>query len=341
MTHFEKLLRRASLMLLAIAALASCKDNKLTVKGDLTNTGDTLLVFGTGTDTPDTILVKDGKFTYQMEVNDVHGIYIVRPETAAINLLAVPGEKAEVTGDMMGDYTISGTKFFRDYNAQQEMLKEATQENVVDLIMNYTRENPDNEAVCSMISIMGYVAPDSLDTFLGLISDKVKNGRMKAFVDEQLENARAQMESEAQSKALQAEGREAPDFTLNDLGGKPLTLSSLRGKHVILDFWGSWCGWCIKGFPEMKEYYQKYKGQFEILGIDCSDSDQAWRDAVKEHELPWLHVYNPEGSELLAQYGIQGFPTKIILDPEGKIVKTIVGEDPAFYTLLDELFGKK
>ena len=70
------------------------------------------------------------------------------------------------------------------------------------------------------------------------------------------------------------------------------------------------------------------------------NSDEAWRGAVKEHDLPWLHVYNPEDSDLLAQYGIQGFPTKIILDPEGKIVKTIVGEDPAFYTLLDELFGK-
>ena len=341
MKHLKNVFRSAGLIVLAVAALTSCKDNKLTVTGNLTNTGDTLVVFGTGTDTPDTILVKDGKFTYQMEVNDIHQLYIVRPETAAIVLLTVPGEKAEITGDMMGDYTIGGSKFFRDFDAQQKMLKDATQENVVELIMNYARENPDNEAaLTSLINIVGYVAPDSLDTFLGLFSDKVKNGRMKYFVDKQLETLRAQSENEAKSKELQAEGREVPDFTLNDLQGKPLTLSSLRGKYVILDFWGSWCGWCIKGFPEMKEYYQKYKGKFEILGIDCSDSDEAWREAVKEHELPWLHVYNPEDSELLAQYGIQGFPTKIILDPEGKIVKTIVGEDPAFYTLLDELFGK-
>ena len=64
----------------------------------------------------------------------------------------------------------------------------------------------------------------------------------------------------------------------------------------------------------------------------------SWKDAVKKHELPWLHVYNTKTSTVLADYGIQGFPTKIIIDPEGKIVKTIVGEDPAFYTLLDELF---
>jgi thiol-disulfide isomerase/thioredoxin len=144
---------------------------------------------------------------------------------------------------------------------------------------------------------------------------------------------------EAVDNSLTSEN-EAPDFTLNDLNGKPLTLSSLRGKYVILDFWGSWCGWCIKGIPQMKEYYQKYAGKFEILGIDCNDPEEKWKAAVEKYELPWLHVYNTRDSKVLEQYEIQGFPTKIIVGPDGKIVKTIIGEDPAFYTLLDQLFGK-
>lgn len=139
----------------------------------------------------------------------------------------------------------------------------------------------------------------------------------------------------------QSEGVEAPEFTLNDLGGNPLSLSSLRGKYVILDFWGSWCVWCIKGFPKMKEYYTKYPDVFEILGIDCRDTEAKWKAAVLEYELPWLHVYCPKESTLLNEYGVAGFPTKIIIDPEGKIYKTYIGEDPAFYTTLDELFGKK
>lgn len=138
--------------------------------------------------------------------------------------------------------------------------------------------------------------------------------------------------------AVEADGTMAPDFTLNDLNGKPLTLSSLRGKYVILDFWGSWCVWCIKGIPQMKEYYQKYAGKFEILGIDCNDKEEKWKAAVKTYELPWLHVYNPRDSKVLDMYEIRGFPTKVIIGPDGKIIKTIVGEDPAFYRLLDELF---
>lgn len=133
---------------------------------------------------------------------------------------------------------------------------------------------------------------------------------------------------------------QAPDFTLNDLDGRPLSLKSLRGKYVVLDFWGSWCGWCIKGIPAMKEYYEKYKGKFEILGIDCNDPEDKWKAAVEKYQLPWLHVYNPRSSSVLSDYAIQGFPTKVIVAPDGSIVKTIIGEDPAFYTLLDELFGK-
>lgn len=137
----------------------------------------------------------------------------------------------------------------------------------------------------------------------------------------------------AQEEAL------APDFTLNDINGKPLTLSSLRGKIVVIDFWGSWCIWCIKGMPKMKEYYGKYKGKFEILGVDCNDPENRWKAAVAKLELPWLHVYNPRNSadDVCAKYAIQGFPTKVIVGADGKIIKIVIGEDPQFYTFLDEL----
>lgn len=133
----------------------------------------------------------------------------------------------------------------------------------------------------------------------------------------------------------------APDITLKDLGGKTVSLSSLRGKPVVLDFWGSWCVWCIRGFPKMKEYYQKYVGKFEIMGIDCNDTDEAWRKAVKDNDLPWLQVYCPEGSSVFDDYDIQGFPTKIILDTQGRVMKTFLGEDPAFYKYLDDILNNE
>lgn len=138
-----------------------------------------------------------------------------------------------------------------------------------------------------------------------------------------------------------AEGQMAPDFTLKDIDGKSLSLSSLRGKYVIIDFWGTWCIWCVRGMPKMKEYYNKYSDKMEILGVDCNDPEKKWKDAVKELDLPWKHVYNPKKSvDILKSYQIQGFPTKVLVDPEGKIAKYVVGEDPNFYLYLDQLLGK-
>ena len=154
------------------------------------------------------------------------------------------------------------------------------------------------------------------------------------------DRAKKRAEAEEKAKKVQAAGVEAPDFTLKDIKGNDFKLSSLRGKIVVLDFWGSWCGWCIKGMPKMKEYYEKYKGKFEILGVDCNDTEAKWKAAVEKHQLPWIHVYNPKDSKVLSDYAVQGFPTKIVIDANGKIIKTIVGEDPAFYTLLDEVLSK-
>lgn len=150
--------------------------------------------------------------------------------------------------------------------------------------------------------------------------------------------AKAQDNAAPEEQVIAVEKRvEAPNFTLNDISGTPLSLSDLKGKWVVLDFWGSWCPWCIKGFPALKEAYKQYDGKVEVLGIDCGDSQEAWKASVAQYELPWLQVYNPKGSDLTNRYGIKGFPTKFIIDPEGRIANVTVGERPEFFEILKEL----
>ena len=74
------------------------------------------------------------------------------------------------------------------------------------------------------------------------------------------------------------------------------------------------------------------------MGIDCNDTEEKWKNGVAEHGLPWTNLYNGNGKEIVTAYGVQGYPTKIIIDPEGKIVAKFAGEDPAMYKKLDELF---
>lgn len=209
-------------------------------------------------------------------------------------------------------------------------------------LIDYVKAHPNQEAAVYLLKdIDGF---DKMKETFMLFEPSIREGRMRPIYDKWVKANEESIEAEAKEKEAQkkqAEGIEAPVFTLNDIEGKPLALNSLRGKYVVLDFWGSWCVWCIKGFPKMKEYYAKYSDKFEILGIDCNDTEDKWKAAVKKHELPWLHVYCPKNSSVLTDYGITGFPTKILIGPDGKIVKTIIGEDPSFYTFLDSLFGNK
>ena len=149
-------------------------------------------------------------------------------------------------------------------------------------------------------------------------------------------------EEQATEVVAETAGDLAPDFELPALQGNTLKLSSLRGKYVVLDFWGSWCIWCIRGIPAMKQAYAKHKDKMEILGIDCRDTEEKWKAAVEKYDLPWLQVRCSDAAlqTIGQQYHLEGFPTKVVIDPEGKLVKVVVGEDPQFYTLLDELFAK-
>lgn len=130
----------------------------------------------------------------------------------------------------------------------------------------------------------------------------------------------------------------APDFTLPDTAGNPFTLSDMRGKYVILDFWGTWCKICLKGMPKLKEAQEKYPGKFTIVGVDCGDKTVKWKHWVDSLDMPWQHVIMGRRLDVQRDYRIKGYPTKIIVAPDGKVLKSFVGEDPRFYLMLDELF---
>ena len=162
----------------------------------------------------------------------------------------------------------------------------------------------------------------------------MKNGSFKAWLDLQNEEI-AKVFAAEDARTAMAGGGVAPDFTLPGLDGKDFTLSSLfnkEGRYIVLDFWGTWCSWCIKGMPEMKKAYAELGNgrQVEFVGIDCGDTEEAWKKGVEKHGLPWIHV-RAEGDDIPVRYGIEAFPTKIILAPDGSTVRRFTGEDPAFY----------
>ena len=104
----------------------------------------------------------------------------------------------------------------------------------------------------------------------------------------------------------------------------------------MLDFWGSWCGACIKSFPHLKAFYEQHHNKLEIIGIACHDTKEKWNAAVKRHELPWLHVLNGEGTNDVAElYGIQAYPTYVLIAPDGKVVQWMADDPDTFDLYFD------
>ena len=198
-------------------------------------------------------------------------------------------------------------------------------------IVEYVLSHPDSDGSLYLMRYLSGMI--NYKKCLPALSERVRHGIMKRLYDFFIA---AEAETDAYlSKTAEAIaiGKEATGFSLEDIDGNLLTLSSLRGKYVMLDFWGSWCGACIKSFPHLKAFYEQHHNKLEIIGIACHDTKEKWNAAVKRHELPWLHVLNGEGTNDVAElYGVQAYPTYVLIAPDGKVLQWM-SDDPDTFDL--------
>ena len=331
--------------------------------------------------TSEVIPAPDGKFSYTFRDSVARGVMIYLPDDTRgrkhgiTSFIFVPGEYAKIAGTI-DKPVIDGSAYFKDKKVYDDMCKEdldklealgdeyraavgasdqakadsleevfgKINDHIDEIAKEFVRTHPTSLYSATVISkTVGEDGKDALE-LLKLIPDNVKNGPLKTVIERTEESAQRAYKRAEASKKIQ-DNMTAPDFTLKNEKGEDFTLSSLynKGKYIILDFWGEWCYWCKEGIPDMKQLYKDAKGKIEILSIDCRDTEEVWKKAIKDHELPWLHVYNPgdDKVDVSTTYAIKGYPTKIILNPDGTINKTFVGEDPDFYDYVKSLINKK
>jgi peroxiredoxin len=174
------------------------------------------------------------------------------------------------------------------------------------------------------------IQPDVVGPMYNALSKRMQNSEKVLGWVKRLEEA----------KLAVSGNQTAPEFTINDAEGNPVSLSSYRGGYLLVDFWASWCVPCRAENPNVVAAYEKYKEKnFKVLGISLDTDKDRWLKAIAEDKLPWKQLcdFLANKSEVAQLYNISSIPSNILIDPNGKIVgKNLRGKD--LHNRLDELF---
>ncbi len=349
-------MKKISILLFVILfSLYSCKQKKqetkkdnFTINGSIKGvTGPYVYFNWSGVQNrrqPDSAVVKDGIFTFTGKVK--------HPERAVIFLKDRKGgfsfylENADIniTGDSISNVRITGSqsqKVFEEYQASMKSYMDQRSE----VMRQYRAAKKSNdqaklEAIRKQLETLGkpkgvtkrFIATHpniflSLDLLRQIAygSSYKELNKLYSSLDTTLQNSE---KGKAFAKRLAmrkktAIGKTALDFTLNDVNGKPVSLSDYRGKYVLVDFWASWCGPCRAENPNVVKAYNQYKDKnFTILGVSLDSKAANWKKAIKDDGLTWTHVSDLKGWKNAAavKYGVRAIPANFLINPEGVII---------------------
>lgn len=208
--------------------------------------------------------------------------------------------------------------------AMETVKREELSNNYKNFILHFIDTASDPVVVMLALGNTQGIEPAALSKTVSGLTRRFPNHKgIESIVSQYNEYISRLKEPKPAKTSMPGPGALAPDFTMNDTGGNPFSLSQLKGKYVLVDFWASWCGPCRGENPNVVAAYNKYKNKnFTVLGVSLDENRSAWLKAIKDDKLDWKQVSDLKqwNSAVVALYGFEGIPYNVLVDPTGKII---------------------
>lgn len=323
----KKLIVMAAVAMVAVG----CGNNGYVINGQLEGAEDqTVYLMNENGEKSDSTEMVAGTFTFKGEVEKPALMYLATERPFAIvyienGTIAVKGSMEDpqsitVSGTTANDARTDFNAFQSEFMAGYREAAIEAQDSLVEVYYSNIRErvaqNADN-----LFGVKLYLSELSYEATAAEMLEQVE----KFSPEMQLTDEIVKLKELATAKANVEVGKPYIEVVQNNMEGEPVALSSVvgEGKYVLLDFWASWCGPCMREVPYLLETYEKYHDKgFEIYGVSFDRDAEAWKSAVNNKGMNWIHVsdVNYFDNQAAKDYAVRSIPSNFLIGPDGSIV---------------------